>query len=102
MNTITNAQLRQTIVALLARRSAASSICPSDAARAISAVEAQWRALMPQVRAVAFEMAAEQEVLVTRRGKAVAGVGDGHGAIRIGRGANFPEMPTDGVDGQAC
>jgi hypothetical protein len=71
--------LRAAILTLLAERGAGKSICPSDAARAVAA---EWRPLMPQVRAVAGAMAAAGEVIVTQRGQAVDPA-TARGAIRI-------------------
>lgn len=55
---------------LLRHRAAASSICPSDAARVVDGND--WRKLMPQARAVAWRLADEGWLEVVQRGKPVA------------------------------
>lgn len=55
---------------LLRHRGAASSICPSDAARVVDGND--WRKLMPQARAVAWRLADEGWLEVVQRGKPVA------------------------------
>jgi hypothetical protein len=73
--------LEQAIGALLDRR-APSSICPSDAARAVDADG--WRALMPRARAAAGRLAAAGAVEVTQRGE-VVDVGTARGPVRVRR-----------------
>lgn len=80
--TITDAQIHDEILRLLSKRAATSSICPSDAARAIGTTEKQWRELMPQVRRVAYAMAARGEIEVTQRGVVVK-ADEARGAIRL-------------------
>jgi hypothetical protein len=58
----------------------AGSICPSEAARAVAA--ADWRALMPRVRAAAARLAAEGTVVVTQRG-VIVDAATAQGPIRI-------------------
>lgn len=53
---------------LARRRGRASSFCPSEAARALSA---DWRPLMPEVRRVAAGLATEGRLAVTRKGRPV-------------------------------
>ena len=76
------AELEQLILRLLAQRSATSSICPSDAARA--ARPDGWRALMDEVRAAAGRLAARGEVDVTQRGQ-VVDIATARGPVRIRR-----------------
>lgn len=84
-------QIEAAIVELLARRSAASTICPSEAARALApGDEPAWRALMPHVRDVAQAMAGRDCLRITRRGQPVARGELHRGAIRLGRGPRFP------------
>ena len=59
------AQIARVILSLLDARDG-KSICPSDVARTISSVEATWRALMPEVRRVAWQLATQGKVLVTQ------------------------------------
>jgi hypothetical protein len=53
---VSPARIEATIFALLDARAPTATICPSDAARALGADEAAWRALMPEVRQVAAEL----------------------------------------------
>jgi hypothetical protein len=76
------AELEQVILRLLRERSAASSICPSDAARA--ARPDGWRALMDEVRAAAGRLAARGEVQVTQRSR-VVDIAAARGPVRIRR-----------------
>ncbi len=74
--------LEAAIIALLAKRSAHTSICPSEAARAVYPTEAAWRAAMPAVRRVAARLAARGWIEVTQGGKPV-NVDTAKGAIRL-------------------
>ena len=80
--------LEHTIVRLLDERAPTSSICPSDAARAVSSDG--WRALMEPVREAAGRLAARGEVEVTQRG-VVVDVATARGPVRIRR----PHRDTD-------
>lgn len=75
---------RAATLALLARRSADSTICPSEVARAVAATAgtADWRGEMPAVHAAIDLMVAEGLVRLTWKGEAMP-VRDG--AYRIGR-----------------
>ena len=61
-------------------RGAGKTICPSEVARALAD---DWREMMPQVRDVAGEMAAEGEIAVTQGGDAVE-IGEAKGPVRLG------------------
>lgn len=63
------AEIEQTIRALLASRAATSTICPSDVARAMA--PEGWRGLMEPVRQTAARMMADGEVEITQRGSVV-------------------------------
>jgi Protein of unknown function (DUF3253) len=65
LNSNTDVILRNKIIELLQARKPESSICPSDAPRAMFV---EWRDYMPQVRRVAFEMAQAGVIVVTQRG----------------------------------
>ena len=78
------------ILGLLADRSPASSICPSDVARALIGEEAEWRALMPQVREVAKRMANDGVIRVTQGDSEVTIDEHLRGPIRLRRGDRFP------------
>jgi hypothetical protein len=74
--------LERTIDALLDQRRDGTTICPSEAARAVD--PDGWRALMPAARAAAGRLAARGDVEVTQRG-AVVDVATARGPIRIRR-----------------
>jgi hypothetical protein len=74
--------LERTIDALLDERRAGTTICPSEAARAVD--PDGWRELMPAARAAAGRLAASGEVEVTQRGQ-VVDVGTARGPVRIRR-----------------
>lgn len=59
-----------------------STICPSDAARAVGG-EA-WRGLMPLAREVARDLARDGVVEVTQRGRALDPRSEWRGPIRVG------------------
>ncbi|PPT73713.1 hypothetical protein XaplCFBP3122_19495 [Xanthomonas arboricola pv. populi] len=88
MQPIDDAQIVATIRALLARRLPQQSICPSEVARALSGDEARWRALMPQIRRVAANLASSDVVQITQRGE-VVDVRTVRGPIRLRRGRHF-------------
>jgi len=75
-------ELERVILRLLSQRSAESSICPSDAARA--ARPGSWRALMDEVRAAAGRLADRGEVEVTQGGR-VVDIAAARGPVRIRR-----------------
>jgi hypothetical protein len=66
---------------IVQQRGPDASACPSDVARALS--PGQWRELMPQVRAVASQMAQQGEIEISQRGRAVSPVGPWKGPIRL-------------------
>ncbi|MFJ8825234.1 DUF3253 domain-containing protein [Streptomyces sp. NPDC102467] len=81
----TDQRLEQAIVELLERRAPTSSICPSDAARAVYAGEDDgWRALMEPARRAARRLATAGEVEITQGGRPVTST-EVHGPIRIRR-----------------
>ncbi|MDX2233118.1 MAG: DUF3253 domain-containing protein [Hyphomonadaceae bacterium] len=57
------------ILTLTAQRGPASSICPSEAARALDAEN--WRQRMGEVRAVAVRLAKAGRIQILRKGKPV-------------------------------
>ena len=73
------------ILALVAKRGAGKTICPSEVARAL---RADWRPLMPAVRAVAGDLAARDRLAVTQSGRAVDPA-SARGPIRLA----MPEPP---------
>jgi Protein of unknown function (DUF3253) len=56
--------LRQKIIELLLARKPESSICPSDAPRALFS---EWRSHMSDVRRIAVGMALEGKIVITQR-----------------------------------
>ncbi|WP_253866821.1 DUF3253 domain-containing protein [Mycobacterium asiaticum] len=74
-------RLRSSILALARHRGPDSSICPSDAARAISGQT--WRDLMPDARELARELVAAGHVVITQRGEALDPNAQWSGPIRI-------------------
>jgi len=80
---VTEAAIEETIFALLATRQQGATICPSEVARALIPDDGLWRALMPQVRHVAQELAQSNRLSVTRAGVHVDATPRG-GPIRLG------------------
>ena len=74
--------LERTIDELLDQRRAGTTICPSEAARAVD--PDGWRELMPAARAAAGRLAASGDVEVTQRGE-VVDVATARGPVRIRR-----------------
>lgn len=74
-------RLRSSILALARNRGPDSSICPSDAARAIGGQT--WRDLMPDARELARELAAAGHVVITQRGETLDPDAQWTGPIRI-------------------
>lgn len=75
-------RIARTLLALCRERGSARSICPSEVARALSRDEAQWRALMPLVRATAAALAARGDIVVTQRGRAID-IDTARGPVRV-------------------
>ena len=84
--------LERTIGTLLDQRRAGTTICPSEAARALE--PDGWRELMPAARAAAGRLAAAGEVEVTQRGE-VVDVATARGPVRIRR-ASADRLPAEG------
>jgi hypothetical protein len=74
-------RLRAAILALAQHRGPNSSICPSDAARAVGGHD--WRGLTAQSRSIAFALARDGDVEITQRGAVVDPDQPGRGPIRI-------------------
>ena len=75
-------RLERTILELLGRRARDSTICPSDAARAVGGDD--WRPLMEPARAAARRLVADGEVVITQGGT-VVDPSTARGPIRIRR-----------------
>ena len=76
-------QIRDAITGLLQKREPSSTICPSEAARALA--PKAWRPLMDRVRAVAVAMAKEGALEIRQGGNTVPLDQPLKGAIRLGR-----------------
>ncbi len=74
-------RLRAAILALARHRGPKSSICPSDAARAVGGVD--WRDLNDESRSIAMDLARAGEVDITQRGESVDPDSSLRGPIRI-------------------
>ncbi|MDT5137115.1 MAG: hypothetical protein QOD58_1377 [Mycobacterium sp.] len=74
-------RLKSSILALAKHRGPDSSICPSDAARAIGGEK--WRELMADARELARELAKSGDVKITQRGNVLDPEGAWGGPIRI-------------------
>ena len=77
---VSDERIAETIFALLAQRDEGSTICPSDAARALD--PADFRPLMDPVRRVARDMVARGELEVTQKGR-VVDIDTARGPIRL-------------------
>lgn len=76
----TDLALERAILALLARRPRTASICPSEAARAVS--PEGWEPLMEPARRAARRLVAQGKVEITQRG-AVVDPSRAKGPIRV-------------------
>jgi hypothetical protein len=79
--TSTAARLRAAILALAQHRGPNSSICPSDAARAVGG--SGWRALTAQSRSIAYALARDGDVDITQRGAVLDPDREARGPVRI-------------------
>ncbi|MGF1554391.1 MAG: DUF3253 domain-containing protein [Paracoccaceae bacterium] len=73
-------RIRAEILAQARARGPGRTLCPSEVARALAA---DWRSLMPDVRAEAGHLAAEGALAVTQKGRAVD-VACARGPVRLG------------------
>jgi hypothetical protein len=78
-----DAELERTILSLLDERAATSTICPSDAARAVGTAN-NWRSLMDPARDAARRLVEAGEVVITQGGE-VVDLDTARGPIRIRR-----------------
>ena len=79
-------RLRVSVLDLLSRRAPTSTICPSDAARAVGGET--WRDAMPLARDVAARLADDGVVEVRQHGERVD-VRTARGPVRIARAGGF-------------
>ncbi|MFF7677689.1 DUF3253 domain-containing protein [Actinacidiphila glaucinigra] len=81
----TDQRLERAILELLDRRAPTSTICPSDAARAVyEGDDDGWRALMEPARRAAGRLVMAREVEITQSGRPVDPA-EARGPIRIRR-----------------
>lgn len=73
-------KIEAAILAAVQTRGQGSTLCPSEVARALST---DWRALMPEVRRVAQDLAGQGRIAVTQRGRPVDAK-TAKGPIRLG------------------
>jgi hypothetical protein len=78
-----DAELERTILSLLDDRAPTSTICPSDAARAVGTADG-WRSLMDPARDAARRLVKAGEVVITQGGE-VVDLDTARGPIRIRR-----------------
>ena len=83
MGTPQDAELERTILRLLDQRAPTSTICPSDAARAVGTQDG-WRDLMEPARQAARRLVADGQVEITQGGE-VVDLDTARGPIRIRR-----------------
>lgn len=74
-------RLTAAVRALTRHRGPSSTICPSDAARAVGGD--RWRALLPLAREVARELAGAGEIEVVQRGEPIDAAGAWRGPVRL-------------------
>ena len=80
-----NSDLEQAILDLLATRDPETTICPSEAAKRVAAVNdtpQAWPALMEPVRAAARRLVAKGRIFITQQGKPIDPAAI-HGPIRL-------------------
>jgi hypothetical protein len=78
-----DAELERTILSLLEDRAPTSTICPSDAARAVGTADG-WRSLMDPARNAARRLVEAGEVVITQGGE-VVDLDTARGPVRIRR-----------------
>ena len=77
------------IIDLLSEREPKASICPSDVARALTAGEMGWRALMPTVREAAAALARSGRIVITQGDQQIDPNDAYHGPVRLRRGPAY-------------
>ena len=74
-------QIESVLLSVVTARGTASTACPSEVARALS--PGVWRALMPDVRRVASQLALQGKIDITQGGQVVSAAGPWKGPIRL-------------------
>jgi len=70
------------ILGLCRARGPTKTICPSEAARRVSAPGTDWRPLMPRVREVAGQLAEDGVIVGLQKGQTID-ISSARGAIRL-------------------
>lgn len=60
------------ITALLARRAAGATVCPSEVARSLAGPDGDWRALMPDIHAATDGLLARRRIAISWKGQPLA------------------------------
>ena len=76
-------QIAACILRLCKKRGPGKTICPSEVARALGRDEADWRAIMPAIRAEASALAREGQIVVLQKGLPVE-ASLARGPLRLG------------------
>lgn len=79
--------VREAILLLTSLRGAGKTICPTEAAKAVS--EAHWQKLLPDVRAEAVRLHKTGAISIYRKGKPVENPDTFKGVYRLG----LPKVP---------
>ena len=88
-----DADIEAAILTLVAKRGMQSSACPSEVARALS--KSNWRALMPRVRDLAWQLMQLGQLDISQGGVSIAGNARVVGPLRIRLARPPPDaMPT--------
>jgi hypothetical protein len=83
-------EIHDAILQLLARRRPGASICPSEIARGTGRDD--WRSLMPAIRSAAAELARQGRLVVLQNGEVLpADANAWEGPIRLG----LPSRPAE-------
>ncbi|MFN4225685.1 MAG: DUF3253 domain-containing protein [Hyphomonas sp.] len=85
--------VREAILALTAQRGPGKTICPTEAAKAVS--EARWQKLLPDVRAEAVRLHKAGAIAIYRKGRPVDDPDTFKGVYRLG----LPGRGTGSVEG---
>jgi len=74
--------VREAILELTVQRGAGKTICPTDAAKAVS--QSEWRKVLPDVRAEAIRLHKAGTISIYRKGKPVEDPDTFKGVYRLG------------------
>ncbi|MEL7453677.1 MAG: DUF3253 domain-containing protein [Pseudomonadota bacterium] len=82
--------VREAILSLVGERGVGKTICPSEAAQAVS--QDRWRAVLKDVRAEAVRLAKSGDITIYRKGRPVQNIDTFKGVYRLG----LPGKPLPG------